>query len=425
MENNIVNASPTKDFFINMITKDISLEDAIIELVDNSIDGAKAIRGGKCFQGLFVKISFDDNSFCINDNCGGISLETAQNHAFRFGKDKEDHINYSLGRFGIGMKRALFKLGKNFLIKSQTSTESFTLPVDVNTWTAKDEWEFSFSEKYTNQDNAPNTCGTTIEISNLVDDVARNFKDGTFHSKICRTLENKLSEFIKLGIQILVNEIPIDYSKYKLFFSETIKPAYYETKINNVNVKIIAGVVEKGAPAESGWYIACNNRFIVLHDQSNKTVWGNGIAQHHPEDAAFRGYVFLSSENASDLPWNTTKTSIDFDTDTFRYIRSKMIGITKSVRAFTKKANDLGINFNNFLRNSSYVAVSDVLNKTDGLNENFQHNLPDERIRTKTITFKKAQDELDSLKRYMNVSNYKDIGLKMYDYYIEMEDIEL
>lgn len=36
-----VDASPTKGFFIYMLTRDIDVRPAIVELIDNSIDGAK------------------------------------------------------------------------------------------------------------------------------------------------------------------------------------------------------------------------------------------------------------------------------------------------------------------------------------------------------------------------------------------------
>ena len=40
MGSNTVNSSPTKNFFINMLTRDISLNDAILDLLDNCLDGA-------------------------------------------------------------------------------------------------------------------------------------------------------------------------------------------------------------------------------------------------------------------------------------------------------------------------------------------------------------------------------------------------
>lgn len=75
---NTVKASPTKDFFIQMLTKDIKLERAIIDLIDNSVDGAKNLKGENDFEGLWVKIYVSNTEFVIKDNCGGFSLDTAK-----------------------------------------------------------------------------------------------------------------------------------------------------------------------------------------------------------------------------------------------------------------------------------------------------------------------------------------------------------
>ena len=85
---NIIQGRPTKKFFIEMITRDISIEDAIIDLIDNSIDGANRLRPkvNSSFEGLYVKLSLNKDMFVIEDNCGGFSLETAQKYAFRFGR---------------------------------------------------------------------------------------------------------------------------------------------------------------------------------------------------------------------------------------------------------------------------------------------------------------------------------------------------
>ena len=107
-----VDASPTKGFFIYMLTRDIDVRPAIVELIDNSIDGAKKIRKNKEYKGLFIKINMSQDRFIIEDNCGGIDIETAQKYAFQFGRssDREsDSSGYFTGIFGIGMNRALFK----------------------------------------------------------------------------------------------------------------------------------------------------------------------------------------------------------------------------------------------------------------------------------------------------------------------------
>ena len=85
-----VNASPTKEFFVEMLIRDIFLKEAIIELVDNSIDGARRTEQNKESSKIFVNLNKD--FFEIVDNCGGIPLDVAREKAFRFGKikNKED-----------------------------------------------------------------------------------------------------------------------------------------------------------------------------------------------------------------------------------------------------------------------------------------------------------------------------------------------
>ena len=147
-DNRIINANPTKDFFIYMITRDIDLKYAILELVDNCIDGAIKIRPSGDFNGLWVKIRVSEKEFSITDNCGGISIPVAANYAFRFGRPKnaENNIDFSTGIFGIGMKRALFKLGKYFIIESKTENSYFKVQLDVNKWASDDiNWNFNFT----------------------------------------------------------------------------------------------------------------------------------------------------------------------------------------------------------------------------------------------------------------------------------------
>lgn len=120
-----------------MITRDISIEDAIMDLIDNSIDGAIRINKDN-YDGFKIDISISGNEFSITDNCGGFPLDSAKNYAFRFGRpDNAPLIHNSVGRFGIGMKRALFKIGKEFYVESQTKENHFCVNVNVNEWSKK------------------------------------------------------------------------------------------------------------------------------------------------------------------------------------------------------------------------------------------------------------------------------------------------
>src|SRR4051812_30676793 len=113
-DDGFIDARPTKRFFVRMLVRDIELVPAIVDLVDNSVDGAKRITepGENRFEGLEVRLTISPERFEIVDTCGGIPLELAQRYAFRFGRpDDVDSAEGEVGQFGVGMKRALFKLG--------------------------------------------------------------------------------------------------------------------------------------------------------------------------------------------------------------------------------------------------------------------------------------------------------------------------
>src|SRR5690348_1330254 len=108
-------AQPTKKLFIDTLVRDVDLTSAIVDLVDNCIDGAKRIRPGEDFTGLGVAVVLSSAMFRVSDNCGGIPLQQAINYAFRFGReDGQTGVEHSVGHFGVGMKRTLFKMAQKF-----------------------------------------------------------------------------------------------------------------------------------------------------------------------------------------------------------------------------------------------------------------------------------------------------------------------
>ena len=189
-----VNANPTKEFFISMLTRDIDIKAAILELIDNSIDGAKKLRPNGDYSGLFINIKYDKDSFCISDNCGGMSIETATQYAFRFGRSndrpKEEKQHFT-GVFGIGMKRSLFRMGNYFEVSSTTNTEHFDLKVDVEEWVKSDEadWSFNLSDEKTNMSNTDSETGTVIIVKKLHDGIAKQFDLKYFFSALITHIE--------------------------------------------------------------------------------------------------------------------------------------------------------------------------------------------------------------------------------------------
>jgi hypothetical protein len=112
-------AYPTKAFFVRMITRDIGLDDCILDLIDNSVDSAWSKQGsrpmglaeGVDLSAFRIEMVVTPDLFMIRDNCGGLTLDDAANHAFSFGRSAAaQHDDFSIGVYGIGMKRAVRRL---------------------------------------------------------------------------------------------------------------------------------------------------------------------------------------------------------------------------------------------------------------------------------------------------------------------------
>lgn len=129
-----VDASPVKSFFVTMLTRDIKLEEAILDLLDNCVDGIlrskKRNSGKKPYEGFKAEIAFKKDSFMISDNCGGIPW-SLHSYAFRMGRASDHPADASgtVGVYGIGLKRAIFKMGKDCLISTQNGEHGYDVEI--------------------------------------------------------------------------------------------------------------------------------------------------------------------------------------------------------------------------------------------------------------------------------------------------------
>jgi hypothetical protein len=338
----VISAAPTKDFFITMLVRDIGLIPAIVDLVDNSVDGARRIRPDGQFNGLTVSIRTDPNKFEIWDDCGGIAWEIARDYAFRFGRPQEaPETPNSIGQFGIGMKRALFKLGKRFVVESSTGSEGFTLNVDVEEWRNSPHWTFEHVAHHGGPMN-DDPAGTKIDVLDLHSAVADQFGQQHFQSELAQELSRVHQSSTAQGLAISLNGIPVQVDLFKLIQSDELQPAHFSLTLNEddpppVNVRLSVGI-DISSPPNAGWYVYCNGRLILGPDRSNVTGWGEGggrmIPQYHNDFARFRGYLFFESADVAKLPWTTTKDGVDVSHPIYRAVRPKMLAMMRPVITF-------------------------------------------------------------------------------------------
>lgn len=421
-----INASPTKDFFIYMITRDIQLEDAILELVDNSIDGAKNLRENERYDGLEIKIKIDETKFSICDNCSGIPIDIAKNYAFRFGRPKEmqNTLGNSTGVFGIGMKRALFKLGNNFEIESKTENSEFLIKFNVDEWKEDDEkWDIFFEKVDGSCTHSKDEIGTSITVKTLYSGISEKFGIQSFISQLKSHIQNHVSLVIEKGLMISINGVPLNFNENSIFSSDDMKPIVKEFETDDVRIKIIAGVGETGKPKDAGWYIYCNGRLLLFADQTEITGWGvDGVRPFHHTFARFRGFVFFESNNLNKLPWNTTKTGVDASASVYISTKNIMINLARPIFDFLKKLKNEGEELEKAEKDIDSQPLVKIQNLSNSNKFNIGSKFEKIVLNPKTtISYTKLQEEVDLLKSKLKVSSNSDVGRKTFEYFLKME----
>jgi hypothetical protein len=359
-----VHAEPTKHFFIDEITKDISLLDCILDLLDNCIDGAERTLEKNPpkdedarYSGFSVTISFDQKKFRILDNCGGLSKKDTISTAFSFGREgtKDDGFSKlspqkSIGLYGIGMKRAIFKIGKKAVFESKRKNEAFCVDIDVPKWKKdKKNWTFPIDDlplKFPD--------GVSIQISDLYENISNQFDLKSFENDLRRVVSRDYYFFIKSGLNIKINAKRVDAQPFTFKSGSGFTPVNFSFKDKvhkNVEITIKAGVA--AAPPDDasdpeiiidkaetyGWYVVCNDRVVLAANRDERTIWKGRpeFTAWHSQYNGFMGFVFFKTDHPELLPWTTTKREIDSSSELYKRIIPYMENTTAPWTEYTAK----------------------------------------------------------------------------------------
>lgn len=437
---NQISAAPTKAFFVDMLVRDIALEQAILDLVDNCVDGAKRYSQTD-FNNRNVKIEISSDRFRIIDNCGGFGTEVAKNYAFRFGRPSgSPKTPHSIGQFGVGMKRALFKFGRNFIVRSATSDESWAINVDVNEWEdEKKGWELPWSSFEGTEsislgdDRISRDCpGTEIVVTNLRPEVAAKFGTQHFANSISAHIKSKHRQFIAGGLTISVNGAHLDATSLFLLVHDDLKPGVDVINFSGksgslVKARIVVGV-GVSSPKDAGWYVVCNGRVILEADRRSVTGWGvveseaerAVVPNYHNQFARFRGVVSFDSDDSSLVPWNTTKTDIDQDNPVWQKTFQRMTEMMRPVIAFL---NELDRDVDEYTKEKSplhnYVQKSSTA-RSESITEKGEFIAPkrekiDRGPKTVKIQYSRTVDDVNFVQEQLNLNSAKAVGEKTFD----------
>lgn len=356
-----VNAEPVKSFFVSMLTRDIKLEEAILDLLDNCVDGILRTEnkgGARPYESYRADITFDGNSFTISDNCGGIPWDL-HDYAFRMGRppNRPPEKLGSVGVYGIGMKRAIFKIGEQCTITTQNNDHRYDVEIGPAWIRDESTWKIPVHHSDTLLDHG----GTKIVVSDLHPGIASKFKDeaASFKTGLARMIRTHYAYIIDKGFEVTVNETKIKPRTTKITLSDQemengdiVKPYVYRGKIDGVDVFLTVGL-SRSMPSESeilddqesvrqasinaGWTILCNDRAVLYCDRSEMTGWGEaGVPRFHNQFMAISGIVDFRSKDPSKLPTTTTKRGIDASSPLYLQVKNRM---REGMKIFTNYTN--------------------------------------------------------------------------------------
>ena len=345
-----VNASPAKRFFVQMLVRDIRLEDAILDLVDNAIDSLIRLQqidldtlvkhtdnGAIPFSGHhYVAINIRSGSVSVEDNCGGIDIDEARDHVFRFGASYKPQ-NAHLGVYGIGLKRAVFKIGRSIVIESKTLTSGFRVNIDVAAFEADDSnWQFPIQTIAAA--TTAGDCGTKIAVTDLSESATQRFGSGSFAASLTQTIGRSYSLFIERFVRVCFNDNVVRPMPIPVSNSEEISTSITRISFRGVDVTILAGLQaldgDHWRGNTAGWYIVCNGRIVVFADRSDLTGWGTVLPAFQPKHRGFIGIVLFMSRDPEGLPWTTTKRGVNAESPVFQYVKEHIVSDARPVINF-------------------------------------------------------------------------------------------
>lgn len=437
-----VRSGPTKRFFVEMLTRDIELQDAILDLLDNCIDGVirtvpKPDDPDRRYEGFWARITTSKDYFEITDNCGGIPEKIAKESAFVLGRpaDRNEKLE-TVGMYGIGMKRAIFKIGREAVVISQPK-RTYQVRIPPKWFSDEKSWVLQMDD--TEERLAEN--GTSIRITKVLPEIGVFLDSG---GSFLNDLKNEISRFYSVimqkGFRVFLNDEEILPAPVRFKFAadfndvDTVRPYVFKANFGDVDVHVGVGLYralasltelenEERAPqqgtSQAGWTVICNDRVVLYGDKSVVTGWGTGgVPQYHPQFRAIAGVVTFRSENPYKLPLKTTKRGLEVSNPIYLRVLDKMRDGTKLFTQFTNRWKALESEANKTIEKAQEGFVEEMITKvpdrqwksvrqmseeTGGTAKEFKPKLPEpeHKKRLTRIQFHRPPEDVELLGRHL------------------------
>jgi len=345
-----------------MLTRDIELSDAILDLVDNCVDGAarqtkKKKKSDRQYEGFEANLRLSSAAFEIWDNCGGIPNERIED-AFLLGRPKIETGLSTIGMYGIGMKRAIFKLGTEATVESVSDDGGFAVSYDEKWLKPADDPTEENWDLEVKKIPSKKVKGVAIKVTKLKKEIAHQFGNEGFVNRLKQAISENFGYLMQKGFVVKVNGEKLRAKTLSLLVSSSsskpaIKPYDYVVEKDGVRIRVTVGfykplkkneddaeedrdIVVEGNQA--GISVICNDRLVLINDRTMKTGWGDGgVPQYHPQFRSISGFIIFTTDDPYKLPISTTKRDLDVGADLYLHARQYCMEGLREFVAFTNK----------------------------------------------------------------------------------------
>lgn len=437
---------PTKKLFIEVLTRDISIRDCIFDLLDNSVD---SYTRNKVTDTRQVQISFNADSFSIKDNCGGISKGELLNEVFRLGVVDTEARAKTVGIYGIGLKRSIFKIGRDIVLETDDGNNYCKLVIDDDWIKDENNWTIPLKETSTSRLNG-NKPYTYINITKIRDEAKDLFVAPFFDSNLKKNASIYYSWFInEREIDFIINEEKISGYEITVKASDDYKPVKYQENFEDVEIEIICWIDvsdieekrKRREKVENGWNVFMNKRLIVLGDTSGLSGWTGErqyLPQYHPIFNQFRGIVLLSTEEPYKLPVNTLKNNFNPESKIYQHLLTKMCEVA---RPFVNHLSDKYERSKKRMDNTEATVTKDIKEDTDEQQSKHlkESTLADAeyveefippvivekpKIVETTIQYRKPKERVALVKKILDVGSNWEVGSETFEYFWDGEGLD-
>lgn len=319
-ESPVAKVYPSKKSY-QSIAADVSVDSALAELIDNSIDSA-VMSGDETVE---IEIYFDEETedLVYSDHAGGVAQDE-MGVFLGLGRSKEAELDgLSIGAFGMGMKKALNHLATSFTIASRHSDaeQGWQYTVDPE-WFEEDneKWEFEMEPADLNPGQ------TEIRLHEITfdwDDQREDIRD-RLSQKYQRFFSDEHETRVELSLEVNEDAVQppqaVDWS-YSPWQNGVHPRKFTGLEFTNerwsapISVEVTVGVLREGdiQNFEPGTAVFCQNRLVEQGLTNEKGGFGvAGLNKFNPsKDKRLRIEIdFYTEGNADDLPWNSDKSRI-------------------------------------------------------------------------------------------------------------------